>query len=116
MKIRGLPARMSAQMAEGKDAQIPAGPPRQAAAKPREAKGMSEKTHPDDEPGSTESPAQPHDVKDKAGAAFAGKIQRIASEPKKGARLIARTFTANCAAAAGPTVTSWPSPTNCSAA
>jgi hypothetical protein len=53
---------------------------------------MSEKTHPDDERGSTQSPAQPHDVRDKAGAAFAGKIQRIASEPKKGARLIARTF------------------------
>ena len=32
------------------------------------------------------------EVADVAGARFAGRIQRIAAEPKKGARLIARTF------------------------
>lgn len=53
---------------------------------------MTENPPPDKGRGSPRDPAQIPGVKDRGEASLAGKIQRIAGEPKKGARLIARTF------------------------
>ncbi len=53
---------------------------------------MTENPPPDHGRGPSRDPAQTPQARDKGGAALAGKIQRIAGEPKKGARLIARTF------------------------